>query len=322
MKKILVNEKVSKDALDILEKVGEVVYMPQGGLEDFTRLVKDVTAVMMDTTINFTPELMDTSPQLEVISRTGTGVDNINIEAATKRGILVLHTPDANTISVAEHTLALMGAITKHLLFLDTETRKGNFKTVRRLYKPIDLDGKILGIIGYGRIGRAVAKKCMAAFNMKVIIYDPYVSDSDIDHDIIRCNLEEQVYREADILSLHIPLTGETKNHVNESKLSLMKPTAYLINTARGSLVDETYLAKMLREDRLAGVAFDVMSKEPPELNDDLMSAPNLIITPHSAPLTAECTVRVACEAANGIADYFEGRTPKFIYNKEGLKKR
>ena len=321
MKKILVNEKVSEDALDILRKAGEVVYMPLGGIDEFIRLFKDVTALMVDTTINLTPELLDMAPHLEVISRTGTGVDNVNVEAATKRGILVLHTPDTNTITVAEHTVALIGAISKHLLFLDSELRKGNFKTARRLYLPIDLNGKTLGIIGYGRIGKEVALKCMNAFNMKVVVYDSYMSDSLLPQGVLRYNSEKQVFSEADFVSLHIPLTNETRDHVNESLLSLMKPTSYLINTSRGKIVDEAYLAKMLKENRLAGAAFDVLANEPPNLSDDLLNAPNTIITPHCAPLTKECTLRIACEAATGIVDYLQGRTPKSIYNREVLKK-
>jgi D-3-phosphoglycerate dehydrogenase / 2-oxoglutarate reductase len=319
MKKVLVNEKVSSDALNILKKAGEVVYMPSGDLAEFTKLVKDVTAVMLDTTIKFTPELMDLAPELKVISRTGTGVDNVDVDAATKRGIMVLHTPDANTITVAEHTVALIGAITKHLVFLDSETRKGNFKTARRLYLPIDLDGKTLGIIGYGRIGKAVAKKCMGAFNMKVIIYDPYISDSVIAPGVTRYKSEEQVYKEADIVTLHVPLTSETRNHVNEKLLALMKPTAYLINSARGNIVDEPVLVKMLRENKLAGAAFDVLTNEPPQLSEDFLNTTSTIISPHSAALTAECTVRVACEAASGIVDYLEGRTPRSIFNRAGL---
>ena len=320
MKKVLVNEKVSSDALDILRKAGEVVYIPSGDHDEIKRLVKDVTAVMLDTTIRFTPELMDAAPQLKVISRTGTGVDNVDVDAATERGILVLHTPDANTITVAEHTLALIGAITKHLLFLDDETRKGRFKTARRLYLPVDLDGKTLGIIGYGRIGKQVAKRCMGAFNMKVIIYDPYISDSVIAPGVVRYASETQVYKEADVLTIHCPLTGETRNHVDEKLLSLMKPSAYLINSARGSIVDEHYLVKMLKENKLKGAAFDVLTNEPPIENEEFLGCPNTVISPHTAALTAECTVRVACEAAAGIVDYLEGRPPKNIFNREGLK--
>jgi D-3-phosphoglycerate dehydrogenase / 2-oxoglutarate reductase len=319
MKKVLVNEKVSPDALNILKSAGEVVYMPSGDHEEFRRLVKDVTAVMLDTTIKFTPELMDMAPGLKVISRTGTGVDNVDIEAATQRGIMVLHTPDANTLTVAEHTVAFIGAVSKHLLFLDAETRQGKFKTARRYYLPVDIDGKTLGIIGYGRIGKQVARKCMAAFNMKVIIYDPYISDDVIAPGVIRYANEEEVYRQADILTLHVPLTDLTRNHAGEKLLSLMKPSAYLINTARGNIVDETYLVKMLNENRLKGAAFDVLTNEPPIEEDEFLKNPKTVISPHSAALTAECTVRVACEAAQGIVDYLEGRMPKNIFNRSGL---
>jgi len=319
MKKVLVNEKVSPDALNILRKAGEVVYMPSGDPEEFKRLVKDVTAVMLDTTIKFTPELMDLAPDLKVISRTGTGVDNVDIDAATARGIMVLHTPDANTVTVAEHTVALIGAVTKHLLFLDTDTRKGNFKTARRLYLPIDLEGKTLGIIGYGRIGKSVARKCMGAFNMKVIIYDPYIDDSVVAPGVTRYSYEEQVYKEADILTIHVPMTSETRNHVNEKLLSLMKPNAYLINTARGNIVDEQYVVKMLDENRLAGAGFDVLTNEPPKDDEAFLKNPKTIVSPHSAALTNECTVRVACEAATGIVDFLEGRKPRSIFNRKGL---
>ncbi len=319
MKKVLVNEKVSPDALNILKKAGEVVYMPSGDHDEFRKLVRDVTAVMLDTTIKFTPELMDLAPELKVISRTGTGVDNVDIEAATQRGIMVLHTPDANTVTVAEHTVALIGAATKHLLFLDSETRKGKFKTARRLYLPVDLDGKTLGIIGYGRIGKQVARKCMAAFNMKVVIYDPFIDDSVVAPGIVRYTDETMVYREADVLSVHVPMTSETRNHIGEKLLSLMKPSAYIINTARGNIIDEQYVSKMLDENRLAGAAFDVLANEPPVDNELFLMNPKTIVSPHTAALTTECTVRVACEAASGIVDFLEGRMPKSIFNRKGL---
>jgi len=319
MKKVLVNEKVSPLALDILKKAAEVVYIPSGEHAEIIRLVKDVTGVMLDTTIKFTPELMDSAPNLKVISRTGTGVDNVDVEAATKRGIMVLHTPDANTITVAEHTVSMIGALTKHLLFLDKETREGKFKTARRYYLPVDLDGKTLGIIGYGRIGKQVAKKCMAAFNMKVIIYDPYISDDVVAPGVIRYNNEEDVYKQADVLTIHVPLTDETRKHLGERLLSMMKPSAYLINTARGNIIDETYVIKMLNEDRLKGAAFDVLTNEPPMDNEEFLANPKTIISPHTAALTNECTVRVACEAATGIVDYLEGRMPRSIFNRKGL---
>jgi D-3-phosphoglycerate dehydrogenase len=319
MKKVIVNEKVSPDALNILKKAAEVVYIPSGDHEEIKKALKDVSGIMLDTTIKFTPELMDSAPDLKVISRTGTGVDNVDVEAATKRGIMVLHTPDANTVTVAEHTVAFIGALTKHMVFLDSETRQGKFKIARRYYLPVDLDGKTLGIIGYGRIGKQVAKKCMAAFNMKVIIYDPYITDDVVAQGIVRYTDEKKVYKEADVLSIHVPMTSETRNHVGEELLSLMKPSAYLVNTARGLIIDEGYVCKMLDEGRLAGAGFDVLANEPPVEGELFLKNPKTIVSPHSAALTNECTVRVAIEAAQGIVDYLEGRMPKSIYNRKGL---
>jgi D-3-phosphoglycerate dehydrogenase len=319
MKKVIVNEKVSPDALNILKKAAEVVYIPSGDHEEIKKALKDVSGIMLDTTIKFTPELMDSAPDLKVISRTGTGVDNVDVEAATKRGIMVLHTPDANTVTVAEHTVAFIGALTKHMVFLDSETRQGKFKIARRYYLPVDLDGKTLGIIGYGRIGKQVAKKCMAAFNMNVIIYDPYITDDVVAQGIVRCTDEKKVYKEADVLSIHVPMTSETRNHVGEELLSLMKPSAYLVNTARGLIIDEGYVCKMLDEGRLAGAGFDVLANEPPVEGELFLKNPKTIVSPHSAALTNECTVRVAIEAAQGIVDYLEGRMPKSIFNRKGL---
>jgi D-3-phosphoglycerate dehydrogenase len=319
MKKVIVNEKVSPDALNILKKAAEVVYIPSGDHEEIKKALKDITGIMLDTTIKFTGELMDSAKNLKVISRTGTGVDNVDVPAATERGILVLHTPDANSVTVAEHTVALIGALTKYLVFLDSETREGKFKIARRYYLPVDLDGKTLGIIGYGRIGKRVANKCMAAFNMKVIIYDPYISDDVIAPGVIRYSDETKVYKEADIVSLHVPMTDETRKHVGEQLLSLMKPSAFLVNTARGMIVDEAYVCKMIDEGRLAGAGFDVLANEPPVEGEIFLNNPKTIVSPHSAALTKECTVRVACEAAQGIVDYLEGRMPKAIFNRKEL---
>ena len=319
MKKVLVNEKVSPDALNILKQVAEVVYIPSGDHAEIISMLKDITGIMLDTTIKFTGELMDSAPDLKVISRTGTGVDNVDVDAATQRGIMVLHTPDANTVTVAEHTVAFIGALTKHLVFLDSETRQGKFKTARRLYLPVDLEGKTLGIIGYGRIGKQVAKKCICAFNMNVIIYDPYINDDVLAPGVKRYKNEEDVYKEADVVSIHVPMTTETKHHINEKLLSLMKPSAYLVNTARGNIIDEVYVAKMLDEGRLAGAGFDVLANEPPVDGEIFLKNPKTIVSPHSAALTNECTVRVACEAAKGIVDFLEGRQPRSIFNRKGL---
>ena len=159
----------------------------------------------------------------------------------------------------------------------------------------------------------------MGAFNMKVIVYDPYIDDSVLAPGVTRYAEEEKVFAEADVVSLHVPHNDTTHGHVDEKLLSLMKPSAYLINTARGRIVDEAYLMKMLDEDKLAGAAFDVLANEPPVDGEAFLQSPKTIISPHSAALTTECTVRVACEAAKGIVDYLQGRMPVSIFNRKGL---
>jgi D-3-phosphoglycerate dehydrogenase len=262
-----------------------------------------------------TKEVIERAANLKVISRTGVGVDNVDVKAATEKGILVLNTPEANSISVAEHTLALIVAISKQLVMYDSELRAGNF-AIRRTNRSVDIDGKTLGLIGCGRIGRFTAEKCKAAFNMNVIGYDPYIKE--LPGITLYENIED-VFAKADYISLHLPLTDETRNMVGESLLSKMKPTAFLINTSRGGIVDEAALARMLKEERIAGAALDVLESEPPKADNPLLPLKNVILTPHSAALTKECSARVAHEAALGISDYLKGKTPKFVFNKELL---
>ena len=314
--KILVAQKIRQQAMDLLEASGaEITVAPEGDAEAFKELVKSSEAIVLGTWIKFTAEMMDSAPGLRVISRTGAGVDNVDVEAATKRGILVLNTPAANAVSVAEHTVILIGAISKQFVYLDHETRADNFKA-RRLNLPVDMDGKVLGLIGCGNIGRQVADKCRAAFNMEVIGYDPYITQ--LDGITIYKSIEEAVSK-ADYVSLHVPLTDETRNLFDAKLIGKMKDGSYLINAARGGIIDEAALVDAVTSGKLAGAALDCFSSEPLPADSPLLKERKILLTPHSAALTQECTVRVACEAAQGVIDYQAGKTPKFIFNKKGL---
>jgi D-3-phosphoglycerate dehydrogenase len=318
MKKVLIAQKIPEEAINILKGVAEIVVSQEGNMDELKGLLKDSTAVILGSSIKFTDDFMDIAPGLKVISRTGSGVDNVDVKSATARGILVLNTPEANSISVAEHVVALIAAISKQLFFLDQEVRKGNFKVARRLYLPVEIDGKTLGLIGCGRIGKLVARKCINAFNMNILGYDPYLNTAPESIELV--SEIEEVFKKADYISLHIPLMEKTRNLIGERLLSLMKPSAYLINAARGGIVDEEALARKLKNKEIAGAAFDVFSPEPPEAANKLLGLSNIILTPHSAALTRECVIRVAVEAATGVADYLKGDTPRFVFNKELLK--
>ena len=317
MRKVLLTKKLKENTAKLFEGIPdlELVTIPDGAQEQFDTHIKDAEALLLSTAFKMTREVIERAANLKVISRTGVGVDNVDVKAATEKGILVLNTPEANSISVAEHTLALIVAISKQLVMYDSELRAGNF-AIRRTNKSADIDGKTLGLIGCGRIGRFTAEKCKAAFNMNVIGYDPYIKE--LPGITLYENIED-VFAKADYVSLHLPLTDETRNMVGESLLSKMKPTAFLINTSRGGIVDEAALARMLKEERIAGAALDVLESEPPKADNPLLPLKNVILTPHSAALTKECSARVAHEAALGISDYLKGKTPKFVFNKELL---
>ncbi len=318
MRKVLLTKKLSENDAKLFEGIPniELVTIPDGEQAQFDLHMKDAEAVLLSTAYEVTKETIDNAGNLKVVSRTGVGVDNVDVKAATEKGVLVLNTPEANSISVAEHTLALIVSISKQLLMYDSELRAGNFK-IRRTNRSADIDGKTLGLIGCGRIGRFTAEKCKAAFGMQVIGYDPYIKELPgitIYEDI------KEVFKRADYISLHIPLTNETRNLVGKELLSLMKPTAFIVNTARGGIIDEAALAEALKENKIAGAALDVLESEPPAADNPLMPLKNVILTPHSAALTKECSARVAHEAALGISEYLKGNTPKFVFNKELVK--
>lgn len=312
MMKVLFTQVANPKALEYISKYAEAVVIKEGNLDELKLHLKDSSAIILGTWIKFTEELMNAAPKLKVISRTGAGVDNVDVKAATKKNILVLNTPEANSISVAEHTVSLILALAKSVVFLDDQVRKGNFSS-RRLYLPVDLQEKTIGLVGCGRIGLMVAEKCRLAFNMKVIAYDPFITIAPAGIKLV--NSIEEIFIQSDFISLHIPLIESTRNIVNEKLLSLMKSTAYLINTARGGIIDEKALKEKLQKKEIAGAALDVFSKEPPDLSDELFHLDNIILTPHTAALTKECTARVAMEAVQGVVDFIQGRSPKFVYN-------
>jgi D-3-phosphoglycerate dehydrogenase / 2-oxoglutarate reductase len=316
LNKVLVAQKASNQVLEMLRKVGEVVQVQEGSLASLKEKLPGATAVLAGTWMKFNAELMDVSAALKVISRTGAGVDNVDLEAATQRGILVLNTPTANTVSVAEHAVALLLALSKQLAFLDASVRQGDFKA-RRLYLPVDVDGKTLGLIGCGNIGRLVAQKCRDAFHMRTIGFDPFLNSAP--EGMTLAATINEVLEQSDYVSLHLPYSAETRNLIDRKELSMMNPSGFLINTSRGGIVNEAALAETLNAGGIAGAALDVFEKEPPEAGSPLFSCKNLLMTPHSAALTRECVARVAICAAQGIVDYLSGRRPEFVVNKAVL---
>jgi len=316
MKKVLLSKTIQPAAMDLLAGKVEPVILSDNSVETTKRLVADVEGIILRTNIKVTREIVDAAPHLKIISRTGVGVDNVDVPAATEKGILVCHTPGLNAPSVAEQTLALILSLAKQLKMMDNAVRTGNWQ-IRYASKSVDLEGKMLGLVGVGRIGSSVAQKCRLAFNMKVIAYDPYVKQVE---GVELCSSLDQVFSRADFVSIHVPYMKQTHHLVDARLLRLMKPDSCLINTSRGAVVDEKALIEALKNESIAGAGLDVFEEEPPSPDNPLFKFDNVVSTPHSAALSRECELKLAMAAAQAVVDYAEGKQPKYVYNRKELQ--
>jgi len=255
-------------------------------------------------------------PRLKVISRTGVGVDNVDVQAATEQGIPVVFAPGGNTRSVVEHTLTLVLALAKNLVTSCSENKAGNFDSFHKA-SIIEIAGKTIGIVGFGNIGRAVASQCRL-MKMSVLIYDPYVTEEALDDPAyVYCKNLEDLLKASDFITLHMPATPETNNLINERTLSMMKEGSFIINCARGTLVDEGALYKSLEQGHLAGAALDVLAKEPMDPKNPLFSLSNCLITPHIAGGAKEAALRSAIMAIDGTMAVIRGEKWKNVINPE-----
>jgi len=315
MKKVLLSQVINPAGMKVLEGKVEPVILADSTVETIKKMVVDVEGIILRTNIKITREIIESAPKLKIISRTGAGVDNVDVVAATEKGILVCRASGVNSISVAEHALALMMAMAKQLKAVDQAVHEDNWK-IRYASKAEDLDGKTLGLVGLGNIGSLLAQKCRFAFNMKIIAYDPYAKEAE---GVELYSSLDQLFSQSDFISIHVPYTKETHHLVNTRLLSLMKSDSYLINTSRGMVVDEKALIKALEKSSIAGAGLDVFEKEPPSPDNPLLKFSNVIATAHSAGLNRDCERKLAIEAAQTVIDFLEGRQPKHIYNRNEL---
>jgi len=255
-------------------------------------------------------------PTLKVIARPGVGVDNINIPDATQRGILVVNTPDAPTESTAEHAVALLLALSKRVVAGDMSLRGANIPRSRLLGS--EVRGQVLGVIGFGRIGRRVAEICARGLKMRVIAYDPYVEQAEATAlGVEMVDGLDALLAQADFVTLHPALTPETRGLFGERGLRQMKPGAYLINVSRGPVVDEATLARFLEEGHLAGAALDVFDPEPPEPDNPLLHMTNAVVTPHIGSYTDLGVQAMHGGVVDQLRQIFRGERPPFLLNPE-----
>ena len=297
--KVIVADKISERGVQLLkEQAGWNVVLSTK--ETLNAEIADADALIVRSATKVTADLLDKAPKLRAVGRAGVGVDNIDLEAATKRGVLVMSTPGGNAISVAEHTFALLLALARQIPRLDKAIHEGRWE--KSSAAGTEVRGKTLGLIGLGRIGSEVAVRA-EAFDMRVLAYDPYISEAAAREVSVELVPLEKLLAESDFVSLHTALSPATQNLINAGSIEKMKTGARLINAARGELINEVALAEALKNGKLAGAALDVFVDEPPK-NSTLVGLPNVIATPHVAGSTTEAQEEVGTQVAVQIKDY------------------
>lgn len=311
--RILLYEPIHKVGLDLLLGTADVIYAPDFNEETVLSLVHDVDGIIIRGFGNITARIMDAAPKLRVIARHGAGLDNMDWEAAKERRIYAVHTPVANIQSVAEFSASMILYLSKRILPADRALRQGDWRA-RNRYIGREIRGKTLGIIGFGRIGQKVATICYRAFEMKILYYDVIAHSSVAQTLGAKRTALDDLMRQADYVSAHLPLLPETIGLIGAAQFALMKPTACFVNTGRGNTVDEAALVEALRSGSIAGAALDVFEVEPMVADNPLYQLENVIVTPHMAALTEEAIQRMAM-VVQDVIRVLNGETPKHWAN-------
>ncbi len=310
--KILVTDGLEAEALTLLRKAHEV-RSEELGAAALLEAVTPFHALIVRGRTKVTAEVIRRGTNLKVIGRAGVGVDNIDVEAATERKVAVVNAPTASTVSVAELAIGHMLSLARHLPEADRSVKDG--KWAKKSLEGRELHGKVLGLLGSGRIGAEVAKRAQA-FGMRVIAYDPYLVPATAEGLGIQLVDKSSLFRQADMISVHAALTPETKGLVGAAEFALMKRSAFLVNCARGEIVDEPALLEALRSGTIAGAALDVFSQEPP-VHSPLLHAPHLVFTPHLGASTVEAQARAGAVIADQVLKALAGKRPELLVNPD-----
>ena len=310
--KVLITEKLAEPAVELLKEEFEVDVLLGLSQEELLERIGEYDGLIVRSATRVTAEVIERADNLKAIGRAGIGVDNIDIEAATKRGVLVANAPESNPVAAAEHTLAMMLAAARRIPAADSSLRGGEWN--RSAFKGVEVSEKTLGLVGLGHVGTIVARGAVG-MGMRVLAYDPYVSEDRMrSMNVERAESLDEVFESADFVSLHVPRTPQTVGMVDAGALEKMKPTAYLINVARGGIVDETALFNALKEGTIAGAALDVFEEEP-TTRSPIFSLPNVVVTPHLGASTAEAQDRAGVTAAEQVATALHGAVPMHAIN-------
>ncbi len=317
MPKVLVSDPIDQAGIDILSQVAQVDVNTGLSAEELVKIIPDYDALMIRSGTQVTKEIIEAGNLLKIIGRAGVGVDNVDVPAATRKGIVVVNSPEGNTIAAAEHAIAMMLSMSRHIPEANASVKSGKWE--RNRFIGVEVYKKTLGIVGLGKIGShfAAAAKAMG---MKLLAYDPFISAERAEQ--LGCRLVELelLMRESDYITLHIPKTPETLHLINAEVLSKMKPTARIINCARGGIIDEAALADAIKSGKIAGAAIDVYENEPLQADSPLLTVgQNIVLTPHLGASTAEAQVNVAIDVAEQIRDVLLGLPARSAVNIPGI---
>ncbi len=315
--KVLVTDKIDAEGLEILKGSSEVDYKAGISAAELKTIIKDYDALLVRSQTQVTKEILEHAHKLKIIGRAGVGVDNIDLDAATEKGVIVVNSPEGNTIAAAEHTTTLMMALCRHITIADISCKANKWE--RSKFLGTELCGQTLGIVGLGKIGQRVGKVANA-LGMKVLAYDPFIS-AERAEDLGFKKVElEYLFANSDFITLHVPKTKETLNMINKNSIAKMKDGVRIVNCARGGLVNEQDLADALQSGKVAGAAFDVFETEPCTDSPLHKCGDKVILTPHLGASTTQAQLNVAIDVAEQIRDVLCGGVARAAVNLPGLK--
>ncbi len=328
--KVFITRQIPEKGIEMIKEYYDVEVWPEytpPPREVLLEKVKDIDALVSLLTDKVDCELLDNAPRLRIVAQYAVGFDNIDLECATKKGVYVTNTPGVLTQSVAEFTWGLILAVTRRIVEADNFVRSGEWWNTKTGWHPLmllgmELKGKTLGIIGMGRIGRTVAR-IARGFDVRILYYDVYRLPEEMEKELEAKYVDlDTLLRESDIVSIHVPLTPQTYHLIGERELKLMKKTAYLINTARGKVIDTNALVKALEEGWIAGAGLDVFEQEPLPPDNPLTKFKNVVLAPHIASATVEARTGMAELVAKNLIAFYKGEVPPTLVNKDVVKIR
>ena len=309
--KVLATDGTSPEGVACIKSCAQLDIKPALKPEELLAIIGDYEGLIVRSASQVTAQVIEAGKKLMVIGRAGVGIDNIDVNAATQRGIIVVNSPTGNTIAAAEHTIGLMMSLARHIPQANASLKSGQW--LKSKYTGIEVRNKTIGIIGLGNIGSAVARRAQG-LEMKVIAFDPFVSAERAKQLMVTMVTLEELFKTSDFITIHTPLNATTKGIITEKEIALMKPSVRIINCARGGLIDEELLAKAITEKKIAGAALDVFSKEP-ITESPLFSKDNVVVTPHLGASTAEAQITAARDVAEQIVDVLNGRPARYAVN-------